>query len=158
MQGEPPTTPTTPNMIATLETEAPDERTYAIIGAALEVQHTLGTGFLERVYQLALQEEFRSRGIPFEAEKELPITYKGRILPCGYRLDFLCYGDIVVETKAITATGPVEVAQVLNYLKAGGHKVGLLLNFGGTDLEIRRLGFTPELRRGRRWIGGQPPA
>jgi GxxExxY protein len=136
--------------------DLPDERTFAIIGAALEVHHTLGTGFLERVYQLALGNEFLSRGIPYEAERELPIHYKGNQLACGYRLDFLCFGSIVVETKAVRATGAIEVAQVLNYLKAGNFKVGLLLNFGGTELEIRRIGLTPELRRAK-WVAGLPP-
>ncbi|MFO1532283.1 MAG: GxxExxY protein [Thermoplasmatota archaeon] len=136
MQDQPVTTGNTGN-------PGDDPRTHAIIGAALEVHHTLGCGFLERVYQLALACEFRRRGIPFEAERPLPIEYKGERLPCEYRLDFLCFGDILLETKAILALGKPEIAQVLNYLKAGGLDVGLLINFGGTELEIRRLGSRP---------------
>jgi len=124
-----------------------DPRTGAIIGAALEVHLTLGCGFLERVYQLALASEFRRRGIPFEAEVGLPVHYKDEVLASEYRLDFPCFGAVPVETKAIGTIGRIEVAQLLNYLKAGSFPMGLLLNFGTTDLEIRRLGMTPELRR-----------
>jgi len=143
MHGEPQTTPTTQR--------ENDPRTYQIIGAALEVQHELGAGFLERVYACALEREFVRRDIPYEAEKELPVWFKGERLACTYKPDFLCYGEVVVELKAIVALGANEVAQVLNYLKLGGFKVGLLVNFGATELEVRRLGFTPELRRGR-WL------
>lgn len=127
---EPQTTPTT---------QTPDDRTYAIIGAALEVHHTLGCGFLERVYGLALACELRRQGIPFEAEVALPISYKGELLDCSYRVDFLCYEDIIVELKAQRDLTAVDEAQVMNYLQAGGLRIGLLLNFGKTGLQKRRF-------------------
>jgi GxxExxY protein len=119
--------------------DAFDARTYAIVGAAMEVHSTLGCGFLEKVYHLAMENEFRRRGIPFESEVLLPISYKGDVLPCTYRVDLLCYGEVIVELKALQAVGGVELAQVLNYLKAGTCDVGLLLNFGVRRLEARRV-------------------
>lgn len=119
-----------------------DPRTYAIIGAAKEVFHVLGCGYVERVYQLALANEFRRRGIPFEAEVDLQVTYKGDTLDCSYRLDFLCYDEVIVELKALNSTGPVEEAQVINYLKASGLDVGLLLNFGRRTLDLQRFGMS----------------
>lgn len=123
----------------TQTTQSPDPRTYAIIGAALEVHHTLGCGFLERVYALALACEFCRLGIPFEQEVALPISYKGELLDCNYRVDFLCYGEIIVELKAQRDLGGADEAQVLNYLHAGALRVGLLLNFGNPQLEKRRF-------------------
>lgn len=124
------TTPTTQNH---------DDRTYAIIGAALEVHHTLGCGFLERVYGLALASELGRRGIPFEREVPLPISYKGELLDCNYCVDFLCYGEVIVELKAQRDITNVDHAQVMNYLHAAGLRTGLLLNFGNTGLEKRRF-------------------
>lgn len=134
----PPSTPRTPR-------EPHDAQTYAIIGAAIEVQRTLGNGFLEKVYQLAFAAELRRSGVPFEAEVSFPIVYKGKTLGCAYRADFVCHGDIIVELKALPALTNVEVAQVLNYLKASGKEVGLLLNFGRPTVQTRRLSLT---RRG----------
>ncbi|MEK6985337.1 MAG: GxxExxY protein [Candidatus Thermoplasmatota archaeon] len=130
----PPITPISPN--------EPDRQTYAIIGAALEVHRTLGSGFLERVYQQALAREFALRGIPFEREVELPIPYKGEPLDCLYKIDFLCYGEVLVELKALSSTGGVEEAQVLNYLKASRLDVALLLNFGAESLRTRRFAMS----------------
>ena len=119
-----------------------DPRTYAIIGAALEVHCQLGHGFLEAVYQEALALECAGRGIPFEREVELPIRYKGRLLKTRYRADFLCYDSVVVETKALTQLTGADQAQLINELKATGREVGLLINFGTPSLEYRRLIFT----------------
>ncbi len=119
-----------------------DEQTHAIIGAAMEVHRELGPGFLEAVYQAALAVEFLQRGIPFEDSVKLPVYYKGVLLPCSYEPDFLCFGSIIVELKALQAIGGIEDAQVLNYLKATRHERGLLLNFGRPSLEFKRLIFS----------------
>jgi GxxExxY protein len=117
-----------------------DERTFGIIGAAMEVHREFGgPGLLEVVYRDALKIEFRLRGIPFAAEVPFPIDYKGHRLRGHYRIDFVCFDSIVVEVKARSASGPAEHAQVLNYLKVSGHRVGLLLNFGAPRLEYRRF-------------------
>jgi GxxExxY protein len=95
-----------------------DPQTHAIIGAALEVHRLLGHGFLERAYQDALVIEFLLRNILFRREVELPISYKGQILPCGYRADFVCYDSIVMEIKALDRLSGTDEAQVINYLRA----------------------------------------
>ena len=116
-----------------------DQQTYQIIGAAIEVHKELGRGFLEPVYQEALELEFSDRGIPFQPQTELPIFYKGRKLKTHYRSDFVCYQDIIVELKALTRLGDGEVAQVLNYLKASRRERALLINFGSRSLQHERL-------------------
>ena len=121
---------------------ARDKRTYAIIGAAMEVHKQLGSGFLEAVYQEALAIELTLRAIPFDREILLPITYKGQRLQTGYRADFICFENIVVELKALRRMGGVDEAQILNYLKVTKHPVGLILNFGGKSLEYRRYANT----------------
>ncbi|MEQ1860217.1 MAG: GxxExxY protein [Chthoniobacteraceae bacterium] len=110
----------------------------------MEVHRELGHGFLEAVYQAALALEFREREIPFEAEVALPVRYKGKLLTCGYRADFVCFGDIVVETKAISHLTGADQGQLLNELKATGIHRGLLLNFGSPSLEHQRLVFGPD--------------
>lgn len=116
-----------------------EKRTYAIIGAAIEVHKSLGCGFLEAVYQEALAIEFAFRRIPFEREVELPIVYKGTKLAPSYRADFICYGSVLVELKAIAKISRVEEAQIINYLNATGLKVGILINFSLPSLEYKRF-------------------
>jgi len=116
-----------------------DPRTYAIIGAAIEVHKQLGCGFLEPVYQEALAVEFLKREIPFHREVMLPVFYKEVRLNIPYRLDFICFERVAVELKALARLSGTEEAQVINYLKASGHEIGLLLNFGTRSLEHKRF-------------------
>ena len=118
-----------------------DPETFAIIGAAMEVHRELGRGFLELVYQTALALEFQERGIPFKAEVALPVRYKGKLLTCVYRADFICFENVLVETKAISKLTSADDAQLINELKATGLYRGLLLNFGAASLEHKRLVF-----------------
>ncbi|MGE4287697.1 MAG: GxxExxY protein [Salinivirgaceae bacterium] len=115
------------------------EEVYQIIGAAMEVHKELGCGFLEPVYQEALSLEFEERKIPFEQEKEIDIYYKDLRLEKKYRADFFCFNKIIVEVKALTGLAPEHESQLLNYLKATEEKVGVLLNFGTTSLQYKRM-------------------
>ena len=116
-----------------------DPQTHAIIGAAMEVHGQLGHEFLEAVYQEALAVEFADRSIPFLREVELPILYKERHLRCTYRVDFICFDSIIVELKALKALTSVEESQAINYLKAAEKERMLLLNFGSSRLEFKRV-------------------
>jgi len=120
-------------------TREKDPKTYAIIGAAMDVHSELGSGFLEAVYQEALAFAFADRDTPFDREVDLPVFFKGRKLNAAYRADFICFDSVIVEVKAIRALGGVEEAQIINYLKAARREVGLLINFGSPSLEYRRF-------------------
>ena len=103
---------------------------YEIQGAIFEVYREMGCGFLESVYQECLEKELSKRGVSFVAQQELQLTYKGEPLQQTYRPDLICYGQIIVELKAVKDIAPEHKAQVINYLKATGIKLGLLVNFG----------------------------
>ncbi|MFZ4081614.1 MAG: GxxExxY protein [Pirellula sp.] len=103
---------------------------YAIQGAIFEVYREMGCGFLESVYQECLERELRSRNIPFITQPDLRLTYKGELLQQTFKPDLICYSQIIVELKAVKAIAPEHIAQVINYLKATGIKLGLLVNFG----------------------------
>ncbi len=118
------------------------DEVYAIIGAAMEVSNVLGCGFLEAVYQEALEMELCERLIPFVRQVELGITYKGKELTKKYVPDLICFDQVIVEIKALKQLSPIEDAQLLNYLKATGIPVGVLLNFGTPKLEWKRLALT----------------
>ena len=106
-----------------------NELTKTIIGAAIEVHRALGPGLLESAYEECLCEELNLRGIAFERQKPLPVKYKGKQLDCGYRLDLLVANAVVLELKAVDALAPIHDAQLLTYMRLGGWKVGLLINF-----------------------------
>jgi GxxExxY protein len=106
------------------------EECFRIQGAIYEVYRELGSGFLESVYQECLEREFVRSGIPFEAQQELPITYHGEKLTQRFRADFICFEFVILEIKAVREIAPEHKAQTLNYLKATGLNVGLLVNFG----------------------------
>jgi len=118
-----------------------DPETFAIIGAAMEVHTEIGHRFLEAVYQDALELELHRAGIPYCREFSIPIMYKGEPLATPYRADFLCYGKVIVELKAIKALTDIETAQVIHYLKATRLHRALLLNCGTPQLEFKRLVF-----------------
>jgi GxxExxY protein len=106
------------------------DEAFAIMGACFEVYNEMGCGFLEAVYQECLEIELALRGIPFKPQGELVLKYKGRTLQQTYIPDFLCYDKIIVEIKALSELDGVHRSQVHNYLKATGHRLGLLVNFG----------------------------
>ena len=114
-----------------------DQELYAIIGAAMEVQNEMGEGFLELVYHDALNVELGLRSIPFETEKPIAITYKGQPLDRSYKADLVCYGNIVVELKSVEVLKAEHTAQLLNYLKATGMPMGVLINFGEKPLRYK---------------------
>ncbi len=113
--------------------------TKRIIFSCMEVHNELGNGFLEPVYQEALEEEFKRQDISYEREKLLPIVYKGKKLLKEYFADFICFNEIIVELKAVTALSKAHKSQVLNYLNAANKKIGLLINFGTTSLKWERI-------------------
>jgi GxxExxY protein len=119
-----------------------DPQTFAIIGAAFEVHRVLGCGFSKPVYREGFTNELRRRNLPFAREVALPVYYKGDLLPLHYRADFVCFGDIIVELKALPAISPRDYAQLRNYVRVARRRRGLLLNFGAAKLEYRRKDLT----------------
>ena len=105
------------------------ELTHAIFGAAIEVHRVLGPGLLESAYEECLAQEFTLRSLPFERQKPLPVVYKGMKLKCGYRVDLLVDGRVVVGLKAVEALAPIHDAILLIYPRLSGCKIGLLVNF-----------------------------
>lgn len=116
------------------------EECYEIQGAVFEVYREMGCGFLEAVYQECLERELRLREIPFAAQPELTLSYKGERLQQIYKPDFVCYDKIILELKAVKEIAPEHEAQVINYLKTTGMKLGLLINFGAyPKATVKRL-------------------
>ena len=107
-----------------------EQETHRILGACFEVYKEKGCGFVEPVYQECLELELSSRGVEFLAQQELGLSYKGRPLRQTYRADFICFGKIILEIKAVSKLANEHRAQVLNYLNATGFELGLLVNFG----------------------------
>ena len=112
---------------------------YDIIGACMEVHKELGCGFLEAVYQEALELVFLEINIPYKKEKELTINFKGKKLIKTYLADFVCYEKIILELKSVAEISNIHEAQVFNYLKVTGYKLGLLVNFGEKSLTYKRI-------------------
>jgi GxxExxY protein len=115
------------------------DEAYKIIGACMEVHKYLGEGFLEPVYQEALEREFLMQGIPHVREQKLQINYKGFTLDKFYVADFICFNTVIIELKALPTLTTQHEAQMLNYLKATQLQLGLLVNFGSRSLEYKRL-------------------
>jgi GxxExxY protein len=116
-----------------------EQETYQIIGAAMKVHSILGPGFTEKVYQDALAVEFAERGIPYEREKEIHAVYKGVTLKGTFIPDFICYGKIIVELKAVKELDDVHRSQAINYAKVAGYNLSLIFNFGKPSLEKERF-------------------
>ena len=114
------------------------EITEAIIGAAIDVHRELGPGLLESAYERCLCHEWSLRGIAYACQKNLPVSYKGLELDCGYRLDILVLDRVVIELKAADELASIHEAQMLTYLRLGNWKVGLIINFNS---EVLRLGI-----------------
>ncbi|MDR2651994.1 MAG: GxxExxY protein [Prevotellaceae bacterium] len=115
------------------------DEVYRIVGAAMNVHRELGCGFLEAVYQEAIEIEFQMQQIPYQREEKLKIYYKGQLLKKYYEADFICFNQIVVELKALSVLTTEHESQLLNYLKATDMKLGLLINFGETSLRYKRM-------------------
>ena len=116
-----------------------NDESYSIIGACMAVHRELGPGFLEAIYQEALEKEFMLRDIPFVREQAFGVRYKGELLDKNYIADFVCYGEVIVELKALGGLEPVHEAQIINYLKASNLPIGLLVNFGQSSLQQKRV-------------------
>ena len=112
--------------------------TFEIIGAAMEVHRCLGHGFLESVYQEALELELKVRMIPYISQKQIEIYYKNQLLTKSFVADLFCYDAIIVELKAVSTILPIHEAQIINYLKATNKELGVIINFGTESLEFKR--------------------
>jgi GxxExxY protein len=130
---------------------------FRIQGAVFDVSRTIGTGFLEAVYQECLALEFAARDIPFQAMPRLSLTYKGTTLAQTYAPDFICFDSIVVELKAVREPAPEHRAQLLNYLRVTGLELGLLVNFGSSRATVQRLVLSA-LNRERTQTDANAPA
>lgn len=115
------------------------EECFQIVGCCMEVHRELGCGFKEVVYQEALEREFVDNALNFEREKRLKIQYKGIYLKKEYSPDFVCFGKIVLELRAVSELTDIHLCQVFNYLKASKLRLGLLVNFGTTSLQFKRF-------------------
>lgn len=115
------------------------EESYAIIGLCMEVHNELGHGFSEIVYKEALQSEFEENNIPYEREKEFGIIYKGRLLKHKFFADILVFSEIILEVKCVKVLTDEHISQMINYLRASGNKLGLLINFAREKLEYKRI-------------------
>ena len=123
------------------------EESYKITGACFEVYKEKGCGFLEAVFQECMGIELGIRNIPFVEQPMLKLTYKGKALKQGYQPDFVCYGKIIVELKAVKVLADEHRAQIINYLKATGYQLGLLVNFGHyPKVEVERFLNLPDYR------------
>lgn len=117
-----------------------EEESYVVKGAVFEVYKTMGAWFLEPVYQECLEEELKAREIPFVAQPEIKISYKGKMLHQSYRADIVCYDKIILELKAVSVLLPEHSAQLFNYLRATRIKLGFLVNFGHyPGVEVKRI-------------------
>lgn len=123
-----------------------DPQTGEVLGAAVEVHRFFGHGFLEMVYQRALEVELASRGVPTSAQVAIPVHYKGQRLPCGYRADLVCYGELLIELKAQAGLTEIDEAQVINYLRASDIERALLLNFGTPKFQVKRIILTADYK------------
>ena len=115
------------------------DETEAMIGACYEVHRVLGHGFLEAIYHEALLYEFEDRDIPFESQKNLDVWYKKRKLKKQYMADFICFEEIILEIKAVETLNNDHTGQIINYLRATDMKLGLLINFGSSKMQIKRI-------------------
>ena len=115
------------------------EESFAIIGACMKVHRTLGAGFLEAVYEEALEREFQNMKIPFKRQVKLDLYYGNQKLTKQYRADFICYDEIIVEIKAVSLIPTAFYAQLQNYLKCTNIELGMLINFGTSSLTYKRM-------------------
>ena len=116
-----------------------DAQTFEIIGAGMDVHRELGCGFHERAYRHPFKIELSARDVPHRDEMKFPVIYKGRPTPIYYRVDFACFGTVLVELKALASIGPLEHSQMINYLKASKFERGLILNFGARSFQFKRV-------------------